>query len=286
MSGPMILAAAAMAALAATWAGGAETVGDVLEFASRRRVADRGAAGVRVVEEPLRWEPAKTALIICDVWDRHWCAGASQRVERMAPRMNELAAALRRRGVLVIHCPSDTMDFYRDMPQRRLARSAPPAKDAPPDIGRSCRALPGEPPLPVDASDGGCDCQPQCRQGRAWKKQIDTVHIADNDAITDSGAEVWNLLSARGVENVVFMGVHVNMCVVARPFGLRNLVRGGKRCVLVRDLTDAMYNSRMPPQVSHERGTEMVVEHIERHICPSTTSADLLAAARSNAAKE
>jgi hypothetical protein len=39
--------------------------------------------------------------------------------------------------------------------------------------------------------------------------------------------------------------------------------------VLARDLTDAMYDPRQPPYVSHARGTELVIEHIERYWCPS-----------------
>jgi len=271
----MMLTAAITIGLTAALAAAGDAL-ETLSFTARRRVAQSASDRPQVVEEHMRWEARRTALIICDVWDRHWCAGASRRAAAMAPRMNELANALRSRGVLVIHCPSDTMDFYRDTPQRRRAQTAPPAPDAPAGISRSCAALPDEPKLPVDASDGGCDCQPQCRQHRAWKKQTGAIDIADDDAITDSGVEVWNLLAHRSVENVIFMGVHTNMCVVARPFGLRNLVRGGKRCVLVRDLTDAMYNPRMPPYVSHERGTEMVIDHIERFICPSTTSESLL----------
>jgi len=46
--------------------------------------------------------------------------------------------------------------------------------------------------------------------------------------------------------------------------------------VLVRDLTDAMYDPRQPPHVSHTRGTELVIEHIEKHWCPSVHSSDLL----------
>ena len=46
-------------------------------------------------------------------------------------------------------------------------------------------------------------------------------------------------------------------------------------CLLARDLTDTMYNPRMSPHVSHERGTELVVEHIEKYWCPSFLSADL-----------
>ena len=71
------------------------------------------------------------------------------------------------------------------------------------------------------------------------------------------------------------MGVHTNMCVLGRSFGIRQMVRLGKNVVLVRDLTDAMYDPRQPPYVSHNRGTEMVVEHIEKYWCPSILSRDL-----------
>jgi hypothetical protein len=71
------------------------------------------------------------------------------------------------------------------------------------------------------------------------------------------------------------MGVHTNMCVLGRPFGIRQMVRLGKNVVLARDLTDAMYDPRQPPYVSHARGTELVVEHIERYWCPSMLGKDL-----------
>ena len=49
--------------------------------------------------------------------------------------------------------------------------------------------------------------------------------------------------------------------------------------VLLRDLTDAMYDPRDKPYVSHERGTELVIEHIERWWAPSVLSRDFVEAA-------
>jgi hypothetical protein len=45
--------------------------------------------------------------------------------------------------------------------------------------------------------------------------------------------------------------------------------------LLVRDLTDAMYNPKMKPFVPHERGTELIVEFIEANWCPTITGASL-----------
>ena len=48
------------------------------------------------------------------------------------------------------------------------------------------------------------------------------------DAITDSD-EAYNLMQRRGIDNVIVMGVHVNMCALGRPFrdeGLTAALRG------------------------------------------------------------
>jgi type 1 glutamine amidotransferase len=72
------------------------------------------------------------------------------------------------------------------------------------------------------------------------------------------------------------MGVHINRCVLGRPFAIRQMVAQGQNVLLMRDLTDSMYNHLKRPYVSHFRGTELVVEHIEKFCCPSITSADFL----------
>jgi hypothetical protein len=71
------------------------------------------------------------------------------------------------------------------------------------------------------------------------------------------------------------MGVHTNMCVLGRSFGIRQMTRLGFNTLLVRDLTDTMYNPRRRPMVTHEQGTELVVRHVERYWCPTTLSAAL-----------
>ena len=66
------------------------------------------------------------------------------------------------------------------------------------------------------------------------------------------------------------------MCVLGRPFGLRQMAKNGKKVVLVRDLTDTMYNPKRWPYVSHFAGTDLIVAHIERYVCPTITSDQLL----------
>jgi nicotinamidase-related amidase len=235
-----------------------------------------------IVEKKANWEPKKTALIICDMWDDHWCKSAAARVAEMAVPLNEVVKAARSRGVFIIHAPSSVTNFYKDTPQRKLALEAPFAKTpvalSTDERWGTCWCWPDkkrEPALPIDDSDMGCDCAVKCKIREAWKRQISTIEIKDGDAITDNGQETWNLLTARGIDNVILCGVHLNMCVLGRPFGIRQMVHLGKNVALMRDMTDTMYNHEMAPKVNHFAGTELVVEHVEKYWCPSFTSADI-----------
>ncbi len=70
------------------------------------------------------------------------------------------------------------------------------------------------------------------------------------------------------------MGVHTNMCVLNRSFGIKQMVRWRVPVALVRDLTDAMYNPARAPYVDHDAGTQLVIGYIERsgaHQSPATT---------------
>jgi putative membrane-bound dehydrogenase-like protein len=226
--------------------------------------------------KPTEWNAKQTAIVICDMWDKHWCPNSTLRVAEMAPRMNEVVKAARSRGVFIIHCPSDTMEFYKDTPQRKLAQSAPQVETKRP-LERWCRIDPQhESPLPIDDTDGGCDCDQPVKNYRAWSRQIADIEIHDGDAITDND-EAFLLMKSRGITNVIVMGVHTNMCVLGRPFSIRQMVYQGMNVALMRDMTDTMYNPAMKPFVSHFTGNDLIVEHIEKFWCPTITSVDILA---------
>jgi len=234
-------------------------------------VTHRGTGFWDRVTIPKRFPVSETAVLICDMWDDHWCRGAAERAAVLAEKANVVVGAAREIGVQIIHSPSDTMDHYAYMPQRRRIADVPRVETPEP------LDLPIPPPLPIDDSDGGCDTG-ETDQSRAWSRQNPAIDIADDDVISDDGAEIYSFMRASGIGNLVIMGVHTNMCVLNRSFAIKQMTRWGVRCVLVRDLTDTMYNPGRAPYVSHDRGTDLVVEYIERHWCPSISGDDLLKA--------
>ncbi|HYR59678.1 MAG TPA: cysteine hydrolase family protein, partial [Chthoniobacteraceae bacterium] len=250
--------------------------GEPLHFPARQR--DETAPGSFTPRaRMLEWDPHKTALVICDMWDTHTCPNSAARVGELAPRVNGFAKAARARGVFIIHCPSGTMPFYKDHPARLLAMAAPKAEPPVPLQGWCHLDPEAESPLPIDDSDGGCDCPRTWKKGDPypWTRQHAAIEIENGDAITDS-AEAYYLIRQRGIDNVLVCGVHLNMCVLGRPFAIRQLVKQGLHVALVRDLTDTMYNPERPPNVSHFAGTRLMIEHVEKYWCPTIASTALL----------
>jgi len=230
--------------------------------------AFKGSGEWREASLKLDLDPKKTAVVICDMWDDHWCKSASTRCDGLARKAAPIIESLRKKGVLIVHCPSDCMDFYKDAPQRKAARKVPKAA-IPPD--RKIDA----PPLPIDDSDGGCDDAEAPKFRKAWTRQHAAIKIADGDLISDHGLEVYQNLKTRGIDTILVMGVHTNMCVLNRSFAIKQMTRWGVKCVLVRDLTDAMYNPKKRPFVTHDEGTQLVIGHIEKYWCPTVSSGDL-----------
>ncbi|WP_238603052.1 isochorismatase family protein [Fimbriiglobus ruber] len=248
----------------------------------RSRAATPGQAPAAAVETKAAWDPKKTAIIVCDMWDDHWCKSAADRVGELAGPMNEMLKAARAKGVFIIHAPSTCTGFYKDTPQRKRAQTAPHAPTPVPLVTAERWGTAWNWPdskregvLPIDDSDMGCDCKLKCTIRSPWTRQTAAITIADADAITDDGQETWNLLAERKIDNVILCGVHLNMCVLGRPFAIRQMVRLGKNVALVRDMTDTMYCPDRPPGGTHFDGTDRVVEHVERYWCPSFTSTDI-----------
>ncbi|MBW8883832.1 MAG: hypothetical protein JF612_03445, partial [Planctomycetia bacterium] len=282
----IVLAAAIF--IASLVAAAASTRGDITVH-KRSRMEAGGAYAVKEATET--WQPSQTAIIVCDMWDSHHCLNAVRRCVEIAPRMNDVLRKAREQGVLIVHAPSSCMDPYKDHPGRTLTQSAPKASNQPADISQWCRVIPseGKGVYPIDQEQGGEDddlVEHQIWQdklaalGRNPKSpcqsEIGLLTIADKDAISDNGVEIWNLLESRKINNVILLGVHTNMCVLGRPFGLRQMAKNGKNVLLMHDMTDTMYDPSKWPYVNHFSGTRLIVEHIEKFVCPTITSVDFL----------
>ncbi|MDR2176677.1 MAG: cysteine hydrolase family protein [Treponema sp.] len=247
-------------------------------FILRRRVLTNEDGYNRWIlkEETLPLPASQTALVVVDMWDRHWSAGATARCGALAVKINGAVQRARARGILIVHAPSDTMDFYRGHPARLRFLDAAKNPGGEPETIPETVPVAGY-PAPVDSSDGGSDTpalDAYAPNTRVWKRQTEKIEIDGNlDLICgDEGDALRSVLRGRGVNNIIYTGVHTNMCVLGRSFGIKNMLRHGFTAILVRDLTDAMYNPEKPPYVDHDEGVRLIVEYIEKMYCPTTGS--------------
>jgi nicotinamidase-related amidase len=249
----------------------------VVRLRTQRLVENASGYTVWQIEErPQTLDARKTALLLCDVWDHHTCRGAEERLEKLLPRMQRVVEAMRERGTLIVHAPSDTMAFYEGAPARRRVLDVPQV-DPPANLEHD------DPPLPVDQSDPCDTCpdeqHPKHERGMPypWTREHPAIRVdQERDVVSCQGKELWSYYRHRGIEQVLIMGVHTGMCILNRTFSIKQMTRWGMPITLIRDLTDAMYNPSKPPYVSHEEGTRLVIEYIEKFWCPTTTSDDLL----------
>ena len=254
------------------------------------QLSENGHVCWQLVEERVTASGDTMALLLCDVWDTHSSRGARERLEVMIPRMNDVVRVARDAGWLIIHAPTGTMDFYKGHPARQRAHSIDPIEPTPilPATARDPDSLVGglyapggtaaeyDPPLPVDASDGGSTTLDDNPIGLVHRQHAGITIDPQADLITDEGAVVYGALQSRQIKRMVLMGVHTNMCVLHRSFAIKAMAKRGIDMVLIRDLTDTMYNPARAPYVDHDEGTRLVVGYVEKFWGATTESGDLL----------
>ncbi len=234
-----------------------------------------------VVRRPELIDPAKTVVVVIDMWDRHWCKTYTERVANLVPRMNETVAAARRLGIQVVWAPSDVANFYADYPQRKKMKALP-AHQEPATVALQ----PAPPPEGLDC----CECGPSrpCRSHAAWTRQQAGLTIAEGDLIGDcnEARELYNLCAERGIDTVIYMGVASNMCVCHRAFGMLNARRHGLRVFFVRDLVEAITANgihpatrQADPNFTPAKGTARTEHYLEQHVAASVASRQLIATA-------
>jgi hypothetical protein len=174
----------------------------------------------------------------------------------MVPRMNAVLDVARRLGMQVIWNPSDVVTSYSGYPQYEKAiaveRHAPPVVR---DLPRTTFTAPG----------GGCMCGPgfRCRVNYGWDDMHPDLTIGDDDLISSSTDEIYSLLAGRGVTDIIYMGVHTNVCVYGKPGAISYMWQAGFNCFLASDLNDAITLYNPATAYTPDKGTAEIDGNLE-----------------------
>jgi hypothetical protein len=198
----------------------------------------------------------KAALIIMDMWDHHPSAGLALRGHQLAKPINDFAKFLRDKGTLIIHSPSERGVYAANNSSitENLRKARKKAIDAhtlawtrneyyylgDKDLSESFSHIVERDTEDWPSEDNMFKGQPTY--------ETDLIDIVEGDAIsatmldlgfdrTKAYPELLALTADR--PNLIYCGVHANMCLLARPNGMRTMAKAGKSLWFVRDLTDA-----------------------------------------------
>ena len=101
----------------------ASVPGAALKLNLRTRVeAFKGSGDWQEVHFEKTLPVARTAIVICDMWDKHWCSGATRRVDALAGRMAPVVDAARPQQAVDLGAIIGNGVFGRDVECRDLAR--------------------------------------------------------------------------------------------------------------------------------------------------------------------
>ena len=207
-------------------------------------------------------DPATTAIIIIDPWNSHWCMTASERVNSLVPRMNLVLDIARQTGMQIVWNPTDVVTMYAGWPQYEKSvavkvQKAPHTRDIP--------------SVKFTAPGGGCICGPgiQCRGNYGWDNINPDLVIGDQDLISASTDEIYSLLKERGIERIIYMGVHTNMCVFGKPGALGPMWAAGFDCMLARDINDALTSYFPDKGYTPDMGTIEIDNNLEQGGVPT-----------------
>jgi hypothetical protein len=214
--------------------------------------------------------PSEVGILLVGLWDTHNCLIAQNILDQICPEINKFITRYRGLGSKVILGSSS----LGGKPEYRKYRQAIKG------VGFSTFKDYGMnyPPLPFDDSfDGGIE-EPNPDFVRSNVKLHPSIQLDDNDLISGNAKEIVNYLNHHHIKHLLVVGAHLNMCILDRPYAIRNLLRYGVNVSIVRDLVDPLYNSKSPPEgypKTREEAKNLLLNYLEKYYCPTTSTHEI-----------
>lgn len=231
----------------------------------------------------LDWEIplSQAALVLVDVWDRHYLKEPEERAERIIQEtIRPLLRKCRMAGPQIIHAPSPPQArkcaaWVGHKKQEELPVGAPdtkavhvPAKPWPPSQFRSKNgpykqyARPAEPM----ASDRLRILKGLCMHP--------DVRPEGSDVVVATGQELHEYCRDQGILFLFYIGFNTNMCILQRDYGTMAMHTRGYEIIVVRDCTTGMESFETQDGLWQTRGAILFLEMNRKY---SILSRELLA---------
>ncbi len=206
---------------------------------------------------------SQAALILVDVWDRHYLLDTQARAEKaINDKLVPLLGACRKAGLPIIHAPSPSqakshpnwVGHTRDASASGEPAPAPKGDDWPP---REFRAKSG----PFRAY--GRPDEPRAAELARLRAGL-TIHPkvrpAGDEPVIATGEVLHRLCKQRGILFLLFAGFNTNACILVRDYGTLAMSERGYEVILIRDCTTGMESADSHPTLAQTQGAILLLE--------------------------
>lgn len=166
------------------------------------------------------------AIIIYDCWDRHWSNDPTQ--DSNCIKINNVIKKARKKGYIIIHHPSNCTKLYKHYNK---------LKDVALVIQNFNKKLPKTEYL------NNITKHPEPGQKwLVWTRQNKHIDILKSDYITENISELMHILNVREIEQLYYVGYHINQCLLwTRPTSIGNIKQHKNiNTYIIKDLSKAI----------------------------------------------
>ncbi len=206
----------------------------------------------------LDWElpVSQTALVLLDVWQRHYIKETEDRAEKI---INEkyvpLLAKVREQGMQVIHAPSPEAAVKHPNWVKLVSKSElNPVNDSWPPA--EFRQLSG----PYKAFRRPTEPREAERQALPALTFHPKVTPQPNEAVVANGEELHRYCKQKGILFLLYAGFNTNACIISRDYGATQMSNRGYSVSLIRDCTTGMESKETQAGLLQTNGAILLLE--------------------------
>jgi len=190
------------------------------------------------------------AIVVVDMWERHWCRTAAARMTLLANKMHNALLTARDFNMPIIFAGvEDDPDAFL-LPEKKKA----PIKPVP-EIHVHVTSV----PYVI------CECSGSvCELGGSNKELNKNMVTAPGDYQVHDIDHLYGLCQQRNISKLYYMGAAANMCILHKSYGMIMAHYClGLKCVLVRDLAIPWLPDYKDNRIT---GEAQVIRDIEKYL--------------------
>jgi len=199
---------------------------------------------------------SQTALVLLDVWQRHYIKETEERAEQIInTKYLPLLSKCREAGMTVIHAPSPPVAMKHPNWVKLVSdQELNPRQDIwPPSDFRNHRG-------PYKAYSRPLEPREAERQALPALTFHPKVMPLPGEAVIATGEELHRYCKQKGILFLFYAGFNTNACILSRDYGATQMGARGYDVTLIRDCTTGMENKDTQAELRQTNGAILLLE--------------------------